>query len=146
MNQKETLRRSLVESVQTLDATVDDQWRTFLALPASVQSGVGPVDPAELNAAVARYDRIQSDAKYAVLAKMPQFTNAYSLLKKYAVAKDAAPRNHSDVTTTAEVRSTVAGLCEAGPLLLRRGRRPRLQDFAIRLQGSPLGRLSHGGW
>ena len=53
-----------------------------------------PASPADLAAALARYDRITADPQYRVLADRPEFHETHDLLRRYVAAVDAATRRH----------------------------------------------------
>ncbi len=89
----EQVRLALADASRKLDPLVDESWRKFLALPAVVFVA-GPLmqPPArtDLAAALARYDRVATDATYKVLAERAEFRTVHDLLRRYVAAIDAA--------------------------------------------------------
>jgi lipid-binding SYLF domain-containing protein len=85
------LRQPLAEASQRLEALVDVTWRRYLALPPQVYAAGPPPAPAELTAALARYDRLVQDPQYRPLVERPEFRAAHDLLRRYLAAIEARP-------------------------------------------------------
>ncbi len=79
----DAVRRQLVSAWQQLSARLDDNWRTYLALPNEVLTGQ-PVDATTLRNKLQQYAVVASDQKYAALTQSPEFESAYQLLREYA--------------------------------------------------------------
>ena len=71
------LRHALADASQRVDALVDMNWRRYLALPPSVFAAGPAPAPAELAAALARYDRIAQEPLYRALVERPEFRAAH---------------------------------------------------------------------
>ena len=65
------LRHALADASQRVDALVDMNWRRYLALPPSVFAAGPAPAPAELAAALARYDRIAQEPLYRGSSSVP---------------------------------------------------------------------------
>lgn len=81
--QNDSLKNELVSSFTELESTLDDTWKTYLALPESVYSTTAVPTKAELEAVIKHYQQIQTDSKYQVLTKKPEFQKTYKLLNDY---------------------------------------------------------------
>jgi lipid-binding SYLF domain-containing protein len=79
----EPTRRQLVAAAARMEALLDARWRRYLALPPSVYRPQGPAPTAELESALARFDGVAIDARYAALAERPEFAEVHGLLRAY---------------------------------------------------------------
>ncbi|SMP74168.1 Lipid-binding SYLF domain-containing protein [Neorhodopirellula lusitana] len=84
------LRSQLEQLTPQLDALLDPQWRSFLALPPSLFVGNEHPQPEELQAAVLRFQSVATDPRYRELASQPAFQSVFGLLKQYQVALTSA--------------------------------------------------------
>jgi lipid-binding SYLF domain-containing protein len=82
----EKLRKQVVNSSDQLGRLVDDSWKRFLALPADIYVEAGQPSKPALDAAVARYELVARDPKYAALAKRAEFQAARLALEQYVGA------------------------------------------------------------
>jgi len=79
----EDLKNQLVTSFQELENNLDDSWKDYLALPESVFSETAVPTKTELETVIKHYQQIQTDSKYQVLTKQPDFQKTYQLLNDY---------------------------------------------------------------
>lgn len=79
----DVLRAQLVELAPQLFAALDQQWKTYLALPASLFLEGGHTTSAELLPVLQRFDLVASDVRFRQLAARPEFQSVYGLLKHY---------------------------------------------------------------
>ncbi|QDS95304.1 hypothetical protein FF011L_40970 [Roseimaritima multifibrata] len=82
----DVLRNQLEPLAAQLDALLDPQWRSFLALPPSLFVGTSHPKPEELQATVLRFQTVAADPRYKALASQPAFQSVFSLLKQYQLA------------------------------------------------------------
>ena len=75
--------RPLETEVITLLNNVDDQWKAFLALPANWENAPA-IPTSEVNAILARYERVATNPEFANLRAMPSFDRALMLLRALA--------------------------------------------------------------
>ncbi|QDT96603.1 hypothetical protein [Gimesia aquarii] len=81
--QNDSMKNELVSAYTELEKTLDDSWKSYLALPESVYSTTAVPTQAELEAVIKRYQQIQTDSKYQALTKKPEFQTTYKLLNDY---------------------------------------------------------------
>lgn len=77
------LRTQLVQIAPQLFGLLDEQWKSYLALPSSMFLDSGHPSPGDLQTAVARFDAVATDARFRQLAMRPEFQSVYGLLKHY---------------------------------------------------------------
>ena len=82
-------REALARSATQLHTSLDESWRTYLALPTEVFEGVGPPPANSLTKALQQYDRVALDPKYQGLATRCDFQTTYQLLREYV--REIAP-------------------------------------------------------
>ena len=92
-DQIEATRQNLVNSAKQLGGLLDDQWRTYLALPTEVFTGSRMPSPAALDQTIMRFDSIARDPRYQVLGQRPEFKQVMALLQQYKqqVASHSTP-------------------------------------------------------
>ncbi len=78
-----TIRDQLASSARQMYGILDPQWRQFLALPRAVFEGNQPPRLADLQAALAQYDRVVQSPKYEALSSRPEFQKTYAMLRDY---------------------------------------------------------------
>ncbi|MFN7626397.1 MAG: lipid-binding SYLF domain-containing protein [Pirellula sp.] len=81
--ESEVVRGQLVQLAPKLFDILDDQWKQFLGLPASMFLGGPPPDAETIKAIVARYDSVARDPRFNSLSSRPEFQSVYGLLKHY---------------------------------------------------------------
>ena len=82
-------REALARSATQLHTSLDESWRTYLALPTEVFEGVGPPPADSLTKALQQYDRVALDPKFQGLATRRDFQTTYQLLREYV--REIAP-------------------------------------------------------
>jgi lipid-binding SYLF domain-containing protein len=87
----EKLRKSVAVSSDQLSRLLDDSWRRYLVLPADVFVEAGQPGNEPLAAALARYDAVARDPKYAALAQRPEFQSVRTALQQYSAALQEQP-------------------------------------------------------
>lgn len=85
----ETLRTALVQSAAGLNSLLDDNWRSFLALPADLFDPRHAAAPAAYQESLARFDRVAHDPSYGTLAGRAEFRATHHLLRQYVEASRA---------------------------------------------------------
>lgn len=86
LSDEDYLREQLSSLAPELYALLDQRWRSYLALPASVFTA-GSHPPAEAIATtLARFDGVAADPRFRELAGRPEFQSVYGLLKHYRQA------------------------------------------------------------
>jgi lipid-binding SYLF domain-containing protein len=78
----EALGRDLAASAVRLHELLDAPWRRYLALPRELFDGAAPSATA-LDEALARYDNVAADPRYADLARRDEFRATHRLLFEY---------------------------------------------------------------
>lgn len=86
----EQTRTQLSQAGQELGNLLDEQWRTYLALPKGVFTGEGTPTVASLQEALQRFNAAAADSRYSVLQARPEFQRAYNLLRQYVAQVEAA--------------------------------------------------------
>jgi lipid-binding SYLF domain-containing protein len=93
-------QQQLVESFGRLSAilddglpttNVDDQWRSYLTLPAEFYAGDEQRTGSALLAVLDRFDRVAADPQYRSLTGRPQFQETRALLRQYLGADQTSP-------------------------------------------------------
>lgn len=82
-SEPELISQQLVQLSPKLFELLDDSWKNYLGLPASLFLGGPPPDAATVQQIVARYDAVAKDPRFAALASRPEFQSVYGLLKHY---------------------------------------------------------------
>ncbi len=80
------VRRRLVESSRQLEASLDDRWKNYLALPPEVYTEDRPPTPQALVGAMNRFEAVFKDPQYRALYQRPDFQTTYELLRSYSGA------------------------------------------------------------
>lgn len=69
----ETARQQLDASSRQLAASLDDKWKQFLALPAEIYIPNHYPSMESIEQAIARYEQVSEDPKFAALTQQPAF-------------------------------------------------------------------------
>jgi len=80
------IRRELAQASASLNAVLPADWQKFLALPAGVFGQADHPPLAQLQAARANFDRVNTDPAFAALKARPEFQLASELLTDYIAA------------------------------------------------------------
>jgi lipid-binding SYLF domain-containing protein len=92
----ESARRQLADAASRMYAALNENWRSYLALPAEVFDPSQLSQPEALAESLRHYDAIAADARYRALATRREFQETHRLLKAYADAQadsaDKEPR------------------------------------------------------
>ncbi len=80
----EAIRRRLGDSARQLHPLLDENWRTYLALPAEVYTGGKPSSIDAWNLSLSHYEKVAGDPRYRALAQRPEFRTTHALLKQYS--------------------------------------------------------------
>jgi hypothetical protein len=86
----ESARRELETASRQLTATLDENWRRYLALPAEVYTPGGVPSPQAIQPALARYEDVARRAEYAPLQARPEFQTALRSLRRLSEVRTAA--------------------------------------------------------
>jgi len=77
------VRAQLAASAQRLFGIVNEQWRSYLALPREVFEGDQPPQLTAAQDALSKYDKIAQSPNYEALAARPEFQSTHTLLQAY---------------------------------------------------------------
>lgn len=87
----DVLRGQLVQLAPQLYELLDDQWKTFLALPASLfLSGPHP-KPDELSSTLQNFDSVAANPQFTDLSSRPEFQSVHGILKHYKQSLVSTP-------------------------------------------------------
>lgn len=78
------VRAQLVAALPRLDALLDSQWRAYLRVPDEILRPTGDMGSAALRDALARYDAVAADGRYAGLNQRSEFQVVRQLLQRLA--------------------------------------------------------------
>ncbi len=79
----DVLRDQLVQIAPELYELLDDQWKSYLALPSALFLGGEHPSPAELQATAAHFEVVATNPQFRQLAARPEFQSVYGILKHY---------------------------------------------------------------
>lgn len=85
-NEREALRKQLVDASRRLQTVVDPQWQRYLALPAELYDPGAVPSPGSLTACRDRYQWLASNPTYQTLANNHEFQETLALLNRYLAA------------------------------------------------------------
>ncbi|MEW6360207.1 MAG: hypothetical protein AB1696_27990 [Planctomycetota bacterium] len=77
------LRKKLAESARKLEGKLDDQWRSYLALPEQVFEGDNVPDIGDLHTAQRHFDLVKANDQCREMAELPEFKQTRDLLAQY---------------------------------------------------------------
>ena len=77
------LRDALAARASQLGAMVDENWRSYLALPASVYEPQASPNVEAMQQTLRQYSRVADDPQYKSLTSLPEFQETYRLLQQY---------------------------------------------------------------
>ena len=86
----EAMRQQLDASSRQLAASLDDRWKTYLALPPELYTPNQVPNPQSLEQALARYDQVARDPQYTALQARPEFQATLQSLRQLASVRTAA--------------------------------------------------------
>lgn len=86
----EAARQQLDVSSRQLAATLDQNWRTYLALPPEVYTPNSVPNPQAIQQATARYEEVARRPEYASLSTRPEFQTALQSLKRLGEVRTAS--------------------------------------------------------
>jgi lipid-binding SYLF domain-containing protein len=90
-SEADILRGQLAQLAPQLYELLDDPWKNYLALPASLfLSGEHP-SPDQLAAVMRNFDSVTSNPQFQQLASRPEFQSVYGILKHYQQSLVATP-------------------------------------------------------
>lgn len=113
----EPTRQALIDSVTKLYALVDQQWKTYLALPSEVFSGPNPPQYEFLKPSLDRFDEVATNPKYRALAQRPEFKAAHDALKVFAREYTAVPGQQLSLPAPPSGTSSVTPAAAQTPTL-----------------------------
>jgi hypothetical protein len=85
----EQSRRQLADASLRLYAVVDNNWKTYLALPGEVYAGDRPVSTPALSQSLGRFDAVARDPRYQNLTQRAEFRTAHQLLQRHMAIQTA---------------------------------------------------------
>ncbi len=133
----EAARRALAQTAPQMYSALNEQWRTYLALPAEVFDPRQPSVPESLKESLIHFDTVARDERYRALAVQRQFQETHRLLKAYAAeqARAAQPEEQPRLALPpppAEEPSSSRRVKRASATIpLRAPATPRSTDSAI---------------
>jgi lipid-binding SYLF domain-containing protein len=86
----EDARRQLDVSSRQLSTSLDENWQRYLGLPAEVYMPNATISPQAIQPALARYEEVAKDPKYATLQARPEFQEALRALHRLSEIRTAA--------------------------------------------------------
>lgn len=89
--QPAAVQRQLVQAANRMFERLDPQWSNFLALPPEIFHGRQPA-LANLEACLARFDKVAADTQYQQLTATPDFQQVHAELRAYVAAVRQAER------------------------------------------------------
>jgi SH3 domain-containing YSC84-like protein 1 len=131
ISKTEAARRSLAKAAPPMYSALNEQWRTYLALPADVFDPREPAQPEALKESLARFDNVARDERYRALASQREFQETHSLLKAYATEQSrtaqeqprlALPPPPADENSSRRVKRASATIPLRAPVSPERGR------------------------
>jgi lipid-binding SYLF domain-containing protein len=78
----EQSRRQLADASLRLYAVVDNNWKTYLALPGEVYAGDRPISTPALSQSLGKFDAVVRDPRYQNLTQRSEFRTAHELLRR----------------------------------------------------------------
>jgi SH3 domain-containing YSC84-like protein 1 len=88
-NGLDAARAQLDATSRTLVPILDDQWKSYLALPPEVYVPGGVPNPQMMQQVIARYEAVSQRAEYAALASRPEFQETLKSLSRMSEAQAA---------------------------------------------------------
>jgi SH3 domain-containing YSC84-like protein 1 len=86
----ETLRQQLDTSSRQLAASLDDPWKSYLALPPELYTPNQVPNPQSLQQALSRYDTVARDPQYVALQSRPEFQATLQSLRQLTTVRTAS--------------------------------------------------------
>ena len=83
-SRSEAARRALAKTAPHMYSALNEQWRSYLALPAEVFDSRQPIQPEALQESLTRFDTVARDQRYRALSAQREFQETHKLLKAYA--------------------------------------------------------------
>jgi lipid-binding SYLF domain-containing protein len=84
ISRSESARRALAKTAPQMYSALNEQWRSYLALPAEVFDPRQPTQPEAVKESLSRFDTIARDERYRALSGQREFQITHKLLKAYA--------------------------------------------------------------
>jgi len=82
----ESLQRNLAQSALSMYDLLDDQWRSFLAMPAEIFNHTGHPTADSLRPSLENFNQVATNAQFQSLAIRPEFQSTHALLKQYVTS------------------------------------------------------------
>jgi hypothetical protein len=73
----------LIAAAARLQALLDANWRTYLALPAVITAGGQVTDFAGIEHTLRRFDTVAADPRYAAISGRAEFQTMHQLLRQF---------------------------------------------------------------
>jgi lipid-binding SYLF domain-containing protein len=80
------IRSNLSHAALTMYELLDDDWRSFLAMPAEIFNQTAHPTADALRPSLTNFNVVATDAKFQTLATRPEFQSTFALLKQYSAA------------------------------------------------------------
>ena len=90
-SEPDVLRGQLAQLAPQLYELLDEQWKNYLALPASVFLTDEHPNQNQLAASLQRFSEVANNPQYRELASRPEFQSVYGVLKHYQQSLVATP-------------------------------------------------------
>ena len=90
VSKAEAARRELAKTAPQMYVALNDQWRSYLALPAEIFDPRQVSEPELLQESLKRFDNVARDERYKALAVQREFQETHRLLKAYVQEQSKA--------------------------------------------------------
>lgn len=87
----ESQQRQLAQAAISMYDLLDDQWRSFLAMPAEIFNHTGHPAPETLRPVIERFDSVATNPQFQSLATRPEFQSTHAMLKQYFASLTESP-------------------------------------------------------
>lgn len=113
----ETVRQSLANAATQLQPLLDDQWKTFLALPTEIYTPSGSLPSlAAIQAAQANFTKVANDPQYHNLTVRQEFVAVRTLVNQYAILLEQTAKAAGTVGGT-PLNSSPSNVSQPGPII-----------------------------
>ena len=89
----QAVRQQLAAASLGLHTILDNNWRSYLAMPPEVYAGDRPAPMDKLQQTLVHFDAVVRDPQYALLAQRAEFRATQQWLTRYIAASTATARN-----------------------------------------------------
>lgn len=87
----ENQQRHLAQVALSMYELLDDQWRSYLAMPAEIFNHTGHPTEDSLRPVIDRFNTVATNPQFQSLAVRPEFQSTHALLKQYVASLTVSP-------------------------------------------------------